>query len=207
MARQTNTVPLPPPTMEGRHSIEELLRQRRSAREFAAKPLPLAKLSQLLWAAQGITGPGGLRTAPSAGALYPLELYVAAGRVEGLAANVYRYEPHHRRLVVVQTGDVRKALSAAALHQSWVSAAPAIVVFGAVYARTERKYGARAERYVHIEVGHAAENLFLQAEDLGLATVVVGAFDDDEVARALKLPHSVAPLLLMPVGYPAKQGR
>lgn len=202
MAGQTNAITLPPPALKGQHSLETLLSQRRSVREFAATPLTLSKLGQLLWAAQGITGPDGRRTAPSAGALYPLELYVAAGRVEGLAAGVYHYDPHGHRLQRVRSVDVRAALAEAALGQHWLAQAPAVVVFGAVAARTESKYNERAERYVHIEVGHAAENLFLQAEDLGLGTVVVGAFHDAEVARVLGVPRDVAPLLLMPVGQP-----
>jgi len=203
MAQGTENIPLPSHGLHGRYSLEQLLERRRSVREFAAAGLSLADLGQLLWAAQGITDPAGLRTAPSAGALYPLELYVVAGRVDGLEAGIYHYKPGRHRLVRLHAGDARMALAGAALGQRWIGAAPAVVVFGADYARTERKYGARAERYVHIEAGHAAQNLFLQAEDLGLATVVVGAFHDHDVARLLDLPRGVAPLLLMPVGHPA----
>lgn len=202
MAQSPDTIPLPRPTSRGTHTLEQLLKQRRSVREFASAPLTLMQLGQLLWAAQGVTAREGQRTAPSAGALYPLELYVAAGRVEGLASGVYHYEPHGHHLALVVAGDIRRALAEAALHQTWISAAPAVIVFGAVYARTAAKYGSRAERYVPVEVGHAAENLFLQAEDLGLGTCDVGAFDDRAVARAAHLPREVVPLLLMPVGEP-----
>jgi len=202
MAQSPHDVALPSPALEGTHSLEQLLKQRRSQREFAATPLTLAQVGQLLWAAQGITAGGKLRTAPSAGALYPLELYVVAGQVGGLPAGIYHYHPRGHRLVLIERGDHRDTLAAVALQQMWLAQAPAVIVFGADDARTAAKYGNRAGRYVHIEVGHAAENLFLQAEDLGLGTVDVGAFDDHGVARVLRLPRNVAPLLLMPVGVP-----
>lgn len=191
---------LPAPSLSGGLPLERLLRQRRSVRSFAPAPLSLPEVAQLLWAAQGITAAQGLRTAPSAGALYPLELYLAAGNVAGLAAGVYRYAPHAHRLVPVRGEDVRRALAAAALHQDWMAGAPAIVVLAAVPARTRAKYGGRAMRYVWIEAGHAAENALLQAEDLGLGAVAVGAFDDERVARVLDLPAGTMPLLLLPVG-------
>lgn len=201
IAGPSGSVGLPPPAVTGTHSLEQLLNRRRSLREFAATPLTLAQIGQLLWAAQGITARGGLRTAPSAGALYPLRLYLVAGSVEGLAPGIYRYDPHGHRLVLGEPGDRRRALAGAALRQEWIAAAPVIVVFAAVPARTAAKYGGRAGRYVDIEAGHAAENLFLQAEDLGLGTVIVGAFDDDRLARTLVLPHGTVPLLLMPMGH------
>lgn len=191
---------LPPPTYQGSRSFAQLLKRRRSVRNFAATPLTLAQIGQLLWAAQGITTSGKLRTAPSAGALYPLELYVVAGHVEGLPAGLYHYDTYGHILVLVASGDRRRALASAAVQQMWVAEAPVIVVFGAVRARTSARYGGRADRFVHIETGHAAENLFLQAEDMNLGTVVVGSFDDGAVARVLQLADGVAPLLLMPVG-------
>lgn len=202
MVQTSKIIPLPPPAVNGTHSLERLLEQRRSVREFASAPLTLAQLGQLLWAAQGITSREGLRTAPSAGALYPLELYVAVGEVKELAPGIYRYEPRGHSLSLVDGRDRRRALAAAALNQDWIAAAPVVFVFGAVYSRTESKYGDRAGRYVPIEVGHAAENLFLQAGDLGLGTCDVGAFDDGAVARAAYLPREVTPLLLMPAGRP-----
>lgn len=202
MAQAHRDVVLPPPGFKGNHDLAQLLQQRRSVREFAPTPLSLAQLGQLLWAAQGITADGKLRTAPSSGALYPLELYVAVGQVRGLAAGVYHYDPHAHSLRLVATGDVRRALAAAAVRQTWIATAPVVVVFGAIHARTAAKYGARAARYVHIEAGHAAQNLFLQAGDLGLGTADVGAFDDRGIARILQWPADVAPLLLMPVGVP-----
>lgn len=200
MADSHETLALPEPDRSGRYPLETLLQQRRSVRDYRNSPLALSDISQLLWAAQGVTQRQGLRTAPSAGALYPLELYVVAGRVDGLPAGVYHYQPGGHRLLATYRGDRRDGLAQAALGQSWLADAAAVVVFAAVYERTARKYGERAARYVHMETGHAAQNLFLQAGALGLDSVVVGAFDDDAVATLLQLPVDARPLLLMPVG-------
>jgi len=200
MAQPSENVALPELSVTGSASLEQLLAQRRSIRDYQTTALELAEIGQLLWAAQGITHVQGLRTAPSAGALYPLELYVVTGRIEGLAQGVYQYDPRQHQLMKTGDGDLRDALTRAALSQGWIKPASAVIVFTADYERTTRKYGKRGERYVHIEVGHAAQNLFLQSESLGLATVVVGAFNDDEVARVLRLPADLQPLLLMPVG-------
>ena len=200
MAQSSEYISLPKPTKTSERSLEQLLEQRRSVRAFRKAPLRLAEVGQLLWAAQGISDPRGFRTAPSAGALYPLELYVVAGAVDGLPPAVYHYHPKGHRLVETSDGDRRQALARAALGQSWVRDAAAVVVFAAIFKRTTRKYGNRGVRYVHMEVGHAAQNLFLQAEALGLGTVVVGAFDDEEVNTTLQLPSNMQPLMLMPVG-------
>lgn len=199
MADTPETVRLPAPVTAA--PLDTLLRQRRSVRAFSDAALDLQGIGRLLWAAQGITHPEGLRTAPSAGALYPLELYLVAGDVQGLDAGVYHYRPAGHELIRLWPGDPRAALARAALGQDWVGTAPAVAVFAAAYARTTRKYGERGVRYVHVEAGHAAQNLFLQAGALGLATVVVGAFDDAAVSRVLRLPGDVRPLLLMPVGH------
>lgn len=200
MAQPREHIPLPEPVDSGDMSLEQLLQQRRSVREYRDTALRLADISQLLWSAQGITHARGYRTAPSAGALYPLELYVVAGNVEDLAPGVYHYQAVANRLSKTRTGDQRRSLARSALAQTWIADAPAVVVFAAVYTRTTRKYGERGERYVHMEVGHAAQNLFLQAAALGLDTVVVGAFRDDQLADVLQLPAEVQPLVLMPVG-------
>lgn len=193
---------LPKPELDGDVSLESTVRQRRSVREFANRPLSLADVAQIVWAAQGITARDGHRAAPSAGALYPLELYLIAGDVESLPDGLYRYRPRGHRLKKVATGDLRKALAAAALDQSWVRRAPAVLVIAGVYERSAKKYGDRAHRYTHIEVGHAAQNVYLQAVARGLGTVLVGAFDDQEVRTVLGLPADHAPLALMPVGHP-----
>jgi len=193
-------VALPAPHRGGAGSLADALARRRSVRKFAKGPLTLAAVSQLLWAAQGVTGRDGQRTAPSAGALYPLEIYLVAGAVTGLEAGVYRYEPQRHRLLLHAKGDPRSELADAALEQEWVAEAPSVLVIGAVYGRTERKYGRRAPRYVHMEMGHAAQNVSLQAVALDLGTVVVGAFHDDQLARVLRLPEDVEPLGVMPIG-------
>ncbi len=162
----------------------------------------LEELGQLLWAAQGITHPEGLRTAPSAGALYPLELYVAAGRVDGLAQGVYRYDPYKHTLLLAVEGDLRAALSVAALGQDVIKRGAAVLVFSGVHRRTTKKYGGRGVRYVHMEAGHAAQNVYLQAEALGLGTLTVGAFDDTKVHNLLKMGNGEEPIYLMPVGKP-----
>lgn len=200
-------VRLPKPHASGAIAVEKALASRRSLREFApGRPLTQAELGQLLWSAQGVTGAGGLRTAPSAGALYPLELHVIAGNVAGLPPGVYRYVAAEHALARTTEGDRRSALASAALGQSWLASAPAVVLVAAVPERTARKYGPRAERYVHFEAGCAAENLALQATALGLGTTVVGAFDDAAVASLAGLAPGERPLALLPVGRPARAG-
>jgi len=195
-----SSIKLPEPRTDHGTSVEQALRLRRSVRTFSAKPLQLAEAAQLLWSAQGITSRDGLRTAPSAGALYPLEIYLVAGNVNDLPVGLWHYLPDHHRLERLADTDLRIPLAHAALDQAWIRKAAAVVVFAAVYERTSRKYGERAIRYVHIEAGHAAENLFLQAVSLDLKTVIVGAFRDDELRNTLQLPEDHAPLRLMPVG-------
>lgn len=194
-------VQLAPARLKGAVSVEEALQQRRSVRTFADAPLGLEDVAQVLWAAQGVTTrPSGYRTTPSAGALQPLVIYLVAGKVAGLTPGVYRYEPNEHALVLTQTGDLRGALAASALGQRSVQEAPAVVVIAADYQRTAHKYGNRAQRYVHMEAGHAAQNVYLQATARGLGTVLVGAFDDLNVREALGLPASHTPLGLMPLG-------
>jgi SagB-type dehydrogenase family enzyme len=197
-------VKLPEPRRDGKMSLETALAKRRSVREFKRDALSLAEVSQLLWSAQGITAPGGKRTAPSAGATYPLELLLVAGNVQGLAPGVYRYRPAEHDLVRLVEGDRRGRLAAAALGQEFVADAPVTLGFAAIYERTARRYGPRAERYVHFEVGHAVENAHLQAVALGLGAVVVGAFNDAEVKHVLGLSGAEEPLCLLPVGKPAR---
>jgi len=193
-------VSLPAPPVAGGMSLEEALAQRRSVREFAPGALTLAEVSRLAWAAQGATD-SARRTAPSAGATYPLEVYLVVGEVKGLAAGVYRYRPGPHRLEAVADGDIRLPLAAAALDQQWMSRAALVVVIAAAFERTTARYGKRGERYVHMEAGHAAQNLLLEATALGLGATPVGAFDDAEVCRLLRLPDGEAPLYLIPVGH------
>lgn len=192
---------LPKPITSGGLSLREALARRRSVREFDPRRLSAEELSQLLWATQGVTSPTGYRTSPSAGGLYPLELYVA------VRDGVYHYEPARHILVQKSSRDVRRALYQAALYrvsisQEPVEEAPAVFIISAVYERITAKYGGkRGERYVLMEVGHAAQNLLLEAVSLGLAGVPVGAFSDDEVAGILELPGTERVVYLIPVGY------
>lgn len=195
---------LPEVKKKGSLSVEEAIQSRRTRRDFSDRPLTLEALAQLLWAAQGVTGKDGrLRTAPSAGALYPLDVYVVVGGhgVEGMNPGVYHYVPPSHQLESVASGDLRDGMAAACLGQSWMARAPVSFVVTAEYKRSEIKYGPRAERYCSIEAGHVGQNIFLQAEALGLAAGIVGAFDDERLARLLGLPSSHKPLVVMPVGY------
>ena len=200
--RSMDRISLPAPRQDSGFSLERALHERRSVREFGKTALTQEEVSQLLWAAQGITSRDGLRTAPSAGALYPLELYLVAGNVQNLDPGIYKYASPGHKLKKIMPGDQRRVLAAAALNQDCVANAAAVLVFTAVERRTTRKYGSRGVRYMHIEVGHAAQNVFLQATALGLGAVVVGAFDDDRLRETLKLPEGEAPLYLMPLGRP-----
>lgn len=191
---------LPPPQLQGPMSVEQALQQRRSRREFAADPISLQDVGQVLWAAQGVTDPSGRRTAPSAGARAPLEHYLAVGRVTGLRPGVYRYDPRAHALLEFRSGDLRAALAAAAAGQTWMRDAPALLVIAAVPSRTQARYGGRAEGYVQIEAGHASQNVYLQCTARGLATVFVGAFDEALLRQTLSLPAEQTPLGLMPFG-------
>ncbi len=188
---------LPPPRKKSAVSVEEAIGRRRSVRDFSSEPVGLQEISQLLWAAQGITCAEGLRAAPSAGACYPLELYLVC------RDGMFRYEPKKHSIVKVRDGDARRALADAAHTQVFVAQAPISLVFAAVYRRTTSRYGDRGIRYVHIDIGHAAENVHLQAEALGLASVPVGAFDDVAVARVLGLPAEHQPVYIIPIGLAA----
>ena len=188
---------LPPPKTKGEASLEETLERRRSIRSFLPKALTWEQISQLLWAAQGITEKEeGFRTAPSAGALYPLEIYLVTK--EG----VYHYKPEGHELEQTLARDVRRELCRAALSQEWIEEAPANIVIAAVYPRMERRYRERSSRYVHIEVGHVAQNIHLQAVAMGLGSVPIGAFYDDQMHRVLSLPKDHQPLYTIPIGYP-----
>lgn len=193
-SQDNSVINLPSPLQKGKLSLEECLRKRESIRDFSFEPLKNHDLSQLLWAVQGITRNWGARTTPSAGALYPLELYVV------MKEGVFHYSPEAHSLVGNILQDVRKSLAEAALGQDCIRKAPAVFVIAAVYERTSQKYGNRAERYVKMEAGHAAQNILLQAVSLDLAAVPVGAFQDGQVKRIVNLPADHEPLYLIPVG-------
>lgn len=203
-AKTRTTMPiidLPHPKKEAGFDLNRALHERRSHREYNTASLTRTELSQLLWSAQGITHSAGLRTAPSAGALYPLELFVVISRVEDLAAGIYHYQIKTHSLRLISKGDYRHQLAKAALGQDVIEQGAVVIAIAAVYARTEKKYGSRARRYVHMEAGHVAQNIYLQTTALGLGTVLVGAFDDARVQQVLELKPDLAPLGLMPVGH------
>lgn len=201
MDKKTNEkTKLPEPEHAGRLSVEEAIKARRSVRDYTDEPVTLDELSQLLWAAQGITGRSRGRAAPSAGATYPLELYAVVERVSGLDSGIYHYLPKEQSIECVMLGRYNPALSDASLGQACVRNAALNLVFSAVHDRTTSRYGERGIRYVNIDVGHASENVYLQCMSIGLGTVAVGAFDDEKVKDALKLNKEESPLYIMPVG-------
>lgn len=192
-------IDLPEPNLKGSVSVEEALKERRSIREYSKEALELSEISQLLWAAQGITG-NGFRAAPSAGATYPLETYIAIGNANKVMPALYKYNPEKHRLELVKEGDLRKELCIAAVGQEWVEKAGAVIIFTAFFERTTQSYGERGNNYVYMEAGHAAQNVYLQATALGLGTVVIGAFIDEEIKSLMQLSLDEKPLYLMPVG-------
>ena len=197
---------LPPEKIERTVSVEQAISQRRTVRTFISEPLELHQFSQLLWAAQGITEKSGFkRSAPSAGALYPMDVYVVAGKdsVAQIEAGVYHYEPQGHMVSLVTGGDLREALSRASLSQMWMAKAPVDIVITAEYSRATIKYGKRSVRYAMIEAGHIGQNIFLQAEALGLKAGIVGAFHDKEIIRVMNISSSHEPLLIIPIGYQA----
>jgi len=196
-----NNIQLPSPSYKSNTSIEEALLTRRSIRDYQKEQLSLSEVSQILWSAQGITDTGeGLRTAPSAGALYPLEVYLVAANVKDLNPGIYKYSPQNHSLQKISEGDKLVEISDASLKQESITSASAIVVITAIYERTSVKYGKRTDRYVNMEVGHVGQNIYLQAVSLGLGTVMIGAFEDDALKKALNLPDNEHPLALYPLG-------
>ena len=194
-------IQLPEPRYEGEMSVEEAIARRRSIRYYRDEPLTLDQVSQLLWAAQGITEKKRkFRASPSAGATYPFEIYVVVGNVQGLKPGVYHYNPFNHTLELIKEGDYRKELQKAALNQEWVGKAAIDIVLVAFYERTTKYYGERGYQYVHIEAGHIGQNIYLQATALNLGTVAVGAFYDKEVAKVVETDGT--PLYIFPVGVP-----
>ena len=195
---------LPAPLSKGKVSVEEAIKNRRTIRDFSSQAIKLVDLSQILWAAQGITGEGRLkRAAPSAGALYPLDLYILLGEkgVEGLKSGLYHYLPPQNSLERLKDKDLKAKLAQAALGQMWIAEAPVVIVITAEYRRVTGKYGPRGVRYAHMEAGHVGENIFLQAVALNLAAGIVGAFENSKIIELMGIPADYDPLLIMPVGY------
>lgn len=201
-AAEQNRIDLPKARTEGTVPLERTLLLRRSVRQYSRAAVTPAEAAQLLWAAQGVTGRGGYRTAPSAGALYPLETFLCAGRVDTLPAGVYKYRPERHDLIRLAEGDLRSRLASAALDQAWVREAPLTIALAAVFRRVTGRYQQRGIRYAWMEAGHAAQNVLLQAVALGLGGVPVGAFDDRAVQQILRMTGEEEPLYLIPVGRP-----
>jgi len=206
MGIKPTQIHLPPPSQKGSILLEEAIARRRSIRRFTSEPISRFQLSQILWAAQGSSDARGrYRTVPSAGATYPLETFIVCGQncIEEIDKGVYHYNIGSHSLTLHHAGDVRFELAEVALDQEFIYQAPVDIVICALYERTTLYYGRRGERYVHIEVGHAGQNIYLQATALGLATVATGAFSDEQVREVLRLEKQYRPLYIMPVGRPA----
>lgn len=209
---------LPLPTKITKLTVEEALLLRKSMREWLPEPLDLTQLSMLLWATQGIVEDAGFgwyrRTSPSAGATYPVEVYVVIGNRsvrlgsgEFVEAGIYKYDYMRHSLKLVKKGDYRTDLWRASLRQDWVREAPVTIVLCAVYERTTSRYGERGIRYVHMELGHIGQNIYLMATALGLGTVAIGAFYDEDVSKVISSARNERPLYLFPVGVPEKPFR
>jgi len=197
------SIVLPEPRYTGNISVEEAMNKRRSIRRYSNEGLTLQEVSQLLWACSGKTFDGvtrASRTCPSAGGLYPLEVYIVAGKVKSLKEGIYKYIWEDHRIEIMKEGDYRRKLAVAAIGQVWLMAAPASIIITAHYNKTGRVYGDRGIiRYVHMDAGHSAQNIYLQAVSLGLGTVAVGAFINERVKKILDLEKE-EPLYIMPVG-------
>lgn len=202
-----NEIKLPKPSFSGKTSLEAAMVAKKSVRNFTGKALTLEEASQLLWAANGnvpadaVSG-ATAKVIPSAGGLYPLEVFLVAGNdtVKGVPAGTYLYNPGNNSLALVAPGDNRTQIAHACLSQMWVARAPALIVISAVIPRSTSKYGTRGYQYVFMEAGSSNQNVYLQAEALGLHVGTVGAFNDAQVCSVLKLPKDMTPLLVMPVG-------
>lgn len=202
--KKEESMKLPAPMLDGAVSLERAIKQRRTIRSFVDKSLTVGQLSQILWAAQGITDDRGLkRAAPSGGALYPIDIYAVMGKngVREFTPGIYHYDPIHHSIQKIAGTDAREDVAVASLRQMWMATAPVILVLTAEYRRITIKYGERGKRYAVIETGHIGQNIFLQCEALGLSAGIVGAFYDKEVARAISSQKDHEPLIIMPVGW------
>lgn len=197
----TDLIQLPSPQYKSTTSLEEAILKRRSIRDYRKESLSLKEVSQILWSAQGITDEAsGLRSSPSAGATFPLEVYLAVSNVKDLNAGLYKYNPFNNTLKLLAEGDKRFDIANAALKQGSIEKSAAIVILTAVYERTSVRYGNRTERYVNMEIGHAGQNIYLQAVSLGLGTVMIGAFNDEALKKVLSFPDNEFPLAIYPLG-------
>ena len=195
---------LPSAQTDGTVSLEKAIKVRRTIRSFTSEQLTLEHFSQLLWAAYGITEDRGFkRAAASGGACYPMDIYALVGEegIKGIEAGIYHYEPMGHSVSQILEGDLREEVARASLGQMWMATPPLSLVICAEYDRITSRYGDRGVRYAIIEAGHMGQNIFLQAEALGLGAGIVGAFQDEAVIQVMGTPPSHEPLLIMPVGY------
>jgi SagB-type dehydrogenase family enzyme len=198
--KSREVITLPFPNRDGKVSLEKAIIERKSIRNFSAEELNLNDVSQLLWAAQGITHEGIKRSAPSAGAAYPLELYVLSNKIKGLTGGIYKYNSNEHIITRVLKVTADKRLIPDITSQSWIADAPLVIVIGANYSRTEKRYGKRAKRYVKLEAGHAAQNILLQATAMNLGAVTVGSFNDTDLKSMIGMENDESPLYILPVG-------
>ena len=215
VAQENLAIQLPAPSFDSKTSVENALLTRRSERVFLQDAIKLEDLSQILWAAQGVTLEidtmprvfigekwfGGVRTAPSAGALFPIELYIAAGNAESLDPGLYKYNALNHTIFKVMDGDKREDVRKAALNQIAVKNGQVCIIIAANFGRTEYKYKARATQYVYIESGAVCQNIYLQCNSLGIGTVLIGAIMEEPMKVALDMPDSETPIAVMPIGY------
>lgn len=185
---------LPKPFLKGSKSLEECIYKRESVRSYKDKVIEIEKVSQILWAAQGKKG--HKRTVPSAGATYPLEIYIT---LKNKGYFHYNFDRHTLELITDE--DVSGKITAASWNQQFISEAYLNVIICAIFTRTTQRYGERGVRYVFIEVGHCAQNIHLEAVSLGLTSVPIGAYEDEKVKALLDLPKNVEPLYIIPIGY------
>lgn len=183
------------PEKNGRMSLEQAIASRRSQRDFLPQPLTLEQVGQLAWAAQGQEPGQRYRTTPSAGATYPLELFIV------IPDGLFHYVAVEHALEQLTGQDLRAGLSSAAWGQEFIAVAPMTLVLAAELSRTTMRYGNRGVRYIYMEAGHVAQNVYLQAESLGLGSVAVGAFDDAGVKKVLSLAGDLEPVYMVTVGY------
>ena len=199
MVKSQNIIKLPAPLYQSSLSVEEAIYLRQSTRDYKNEPLTLEEVSQLLWSAQG-ENKSGSRTAPSAGALYPIEIYLVVKNVKDLANGVYHYLPNSHSLEIYLNDDIVEKLTVAALDQEMIAEAAINIIISGIFERTAVKYGERAEQYVYQESGHVSQNIYLQCESLGLGTVSVGGFDQKAVDQLLGFAEGQMTLYIMPVG-------
>lgn len=195
-----DTIYLQPPTLKGNISVEEVLTKRRSVRTYSNKAIPLHHISQLLWAAYGITNDEGLRTAPSAGALYPIKIYLAAYNITSLSPGIYEYVPHGHQLIKHKKGDFKKEMFFACLEQNMLLEAAAVITYCVNYKKVSARYGNLANRFADMDVAHSSQNVYLQAEALGIGTCAVGAFEEDKMLKIIECDSSYKVIYLMPFG-------